>query len=64
MFLIQYNKYYKKKTGNKVSIVVTDITHENNDNNSIIYSMINTLIHAKYIQTSQKYIYITNTSII
>ena len=63
MFLIQYNKY-DKKSDNKVTIVVTDIKIENNDNNSILYSMINTLIHAKYIQTSQKYIYITNTSII
>ncbi len=63
MFSIQYNKYYKK-SDNKVTIVVSDIKVENNDNNSILYSMINTLIHAKYIQTAHKYIYLTNTSII
>ena len=53
-----------KNSGNKVTIVVTDIKIDDNDNNSILYSMINTLIYATYIQTAHKYIYITNTSII
>ncbi len=53
MILIQYTKYCIKLGQQSVNIAVTDITNENNDNNNIPNSMINTLINAKYIQTAR-----------